>query len=368
MGIRALGRFRPRTTLDVVLAGIVLATLAALAIAVPNALAASSPSIDLSAAQVKQMEFVAGAAPRLATPEGAEDLVSIRVLQQMYRDNHFLDPGAAASAISAMKAAYPPPPAAIQATIAPNERILSILSAMQSSKPTGVAAEALSEVSKQALTGSVDSGLPIGRYLGSTDLLGTLTQPGGEFDPVQAVSDTVAMARTTPQFATARNDVEAAPSGEQVLLQGQVLVFNLPPQFTLPPNVDQLINDAGSIQTEEDYLNSITQDDVLPALQNVTADAENTAVDVQNGTETQSDAKTQSTQRAATIKDYAGGLVFVEQVLKLVDPALAKTVTALGNAVVKVATAVNKFASALTALGKAFSTVTALGAAAATGN
>ncbi|MGH3267366.1 MAG: hypothetical protein ACRDNS_35890, partial [Trebonia sp.] len=237
-----MGRFRPRTTLDVVLAGIVLATLAALAIAVPNALAASSPSIDLSAAQVKQMEFVAGAAPRLATPEGAEDLVSIRVLQQMYRDNPFLDPGAAASAISAMKAAYQPPPAAIQATIAPNERILSILAAMQSSKPTGVAAEALSEVSNQALTGSVDSGLPTGRYLGSTDLLGTLTWPGHEFDPVQAVGDTVAMAKTTPQFATARNDVEAAPSGEKVLVQGQVITFVIGPDFSLPPDVEQLIN------------------------------------------------------------------------------------------------------------------------------
>jgi hypothetical protein len=165
--------------------------------------AGAATPVRPSAAERAGILFVAGDASRLASPaSGTRALVVEKVLQRMYALEPQLDPATAAAAAATMDTAAGAVPAADLVRMAPNERILAVLSALASSPATGVARQAIGAITADALEDSM-KGLPSGRFIVSADSLNTLAVT--TFKPSRVLTDTVDLAAVTPGFARARD-------------------------------------------------------------------------------------------------------------------------------------------------------------------
>ncbi|MGH2928408.1 MAG: hypothetical protein ACRDL8_09415, partial [Solirubrobacteraceae bacterium] len=137
----------------------------------PLATQIASDPVTVSAASFQRDLFIAGDVARLSDPAKTEDLVLERVLQALYADNPGLDSAAAAADITALSSAASMPSSATSLADSANARIESVLVALQAAHPTGPVAQAVAEVSQDAVNEvAADS-------------------PSGDTDPTSVVED-----------------------------------------------------------------------------------------------------------------------------------------------------------------------------------
>ena len=175
--------------------------------------------VTATPAQVADQLFVAGDVARLSVvPSGTESVVEERILQQLYANNPSLSSSAAVSDIQglqqALSAAGAPSTATL--TVMPgNQRILTILDALEASSPPAPVALAITTVARDALSQSSAALVSDGQYFdASADTLSTLT--AAALSPARVLEATVALGASNSAFAQARDALWASASHEHI--------------------------------------------------------------------------------------------------------------------------------------------------------
>ncbi len=223
-------------------------------------------AVTATPSQVAAQLFVAGDVARLsAVPSGTESLVLEKVLQQLYTQNPSLSPSDAANDIEGLESALASPgaPTAATLTVMPgNQRILTILDALETSAPPTPVAVAITAVARDALTQSSAALAQTGVYFdASADTLSTLSL--ADFSPAQVLADTATLAADNPSFAQARDTLWAAVSHEHVLDDTQQLLDENPAlqNGSVQALVADLSNGNGSFSSDETALESMISGD-----------------------------------------------------------------------------------------------------------
>ncbi|HTU86405.1 MAG TPA: hypothetical protein VMF57_12575 [Solirubrobacteraceae bacterium] len=250
-----------RTRLHILLA--CLAFMLPLAVTA-GARAATDPStpVHLTAAQVAQTLFVAGDVGRLSQiPSGTEDVVLEKVLQQLYTDNPTLSPSQAVSDIQGLQGVLSSGSQALSpatlTVMAGNERILAILRALTDSTPSPAVAQALAEVTDQALTVSEQSTQYLGEaFDASADSLDTLSFSA--FSPAGTLAQTWSEASSNNLFGQARDTLWKQASNESVFDSTQTLLAENPAlQNSAITALVNMLGSDGSLDTTVGQLETL---------------------------------------------------------------------------------------------------------------
>jgi len=196
--------------------------------------AAETP-VTLKPAEVSQALFVAGDITRLSqVPSGVEDLVLEKALQQLYADEPALAPATAERYVQDMKASLAASSSPSQASLrlmAGNQRILSILAALE--RPYGspsaelppAAKLAITHLAALALSGSsnIFAGAETPKYFEPlADARTNLTYTS--FAPATVLRATRELAARDRPFGEARDELWAAASEESVFSEWSELL------------------------------------------------------------------------------------------------------------------------------------------------
>lgn len=175
--------------------------------------------VTATPSQVADQLFVAGDVARLSVvPSGTESVALERILQQLYADNPSLSSSDAVSDIQGLQQALSASgaPSTATLTVMPgNQRILTILDALESSSPPAPVALAITTVARDALMQSSAALVSDGQYFdASADTLSTLT--AANLSPARVLEATVALGASNPSFAQARDTLWASVSHEHI--------------------------------------------------------------------------------------------------------------------------------------------------------
>ncbi len=266
--------------------GVVLAIAAASA--APPAPAAAA-KLTATPVEVRHALFVAGDVDRMSRGARAtREIVLERLLQRMYVIAPRLESGTAVTAVRRLAAALPrrlPAPGALEAQ-APNERILTILTALDTPSPKGVAGEALTQLLRGALIESADGGAAGGQFTVSADELATMTD--GTFSPSATLADTADLADRVAGFARARDALWGKAARESVSATSAELLARNPALRSeqMKPLTD-LIAPDGSISTTTAAVQAIegsgvramsrTVSEGIAAIDSIASDADSNA-------------------------------------------------------------------------------------------
>ena len=181
--------------------------------------AQAATPVTATASQVADQLFVAGDVARLSVaPSGTESVVLERILQQLYAQNPALSTSEAVNDIQGLQRALSASgaPSTATLTVMPgNERVLTILDALETSNPPAPVALAITAVARDALTQSSAALVANGKYFdASADSLSTLS--AAELSPARVLEATVALAASNPSFGRARDALWASTSHEQL--------------------------------------------------------------------------------------------------------------------------------------------------------